>query len=165
VGQDQFLKQRINAYNNAARRAPWIGLVDLDREADCAPSLRKAWLPEPARYLCFRIAVREIEAWLMADAETLAPFLSVARSRVPRDPEASDHPKEAMVNLAQSSRRRDIRTDMVPRKESGRHVGPAYTSRLIEYAEIRWRPEVAAQHAESLARAIACLQRLIEETP
>lgn len=157
------LRQKINGYNNAARHAPWIVLVDLDREADCAPPLCEAWLPEPSPGLCFRVAVREIEAWLMADAETLAEFLGVARTRIPGHPEDSDQPKSAMVNLARSSRRRAVREDMVPREGSRRPVGPAYTSRLIEYVESRWRSEVAARHSESLRRAIACLERLIRK--
>lgn len=157
-----FLRQKINGYNNAAHRTPWIVLVDLDHDADCVPPLREEWLPEPAAKLCFRMAVREVEAWLMADAKMLAAFLGVARSRIPPDPEDSDHPKEVMVDLARRSRRRAVREDMVPREGSGRPVGPAYTSRLIEYVENQWRPQVAAEHAESLRRAIACLQRLIE---
>ncbi|MPZ19169.1 MAG: DUF4276 family protein [Luteitalea sp.] len=159
-----LLKQRINGYNNAARRSPWIVLVDLDRDAECAPPLREAWLPQTARYLCFRIAVREVEAWLMADPETLAGFLRVAIKCIPTAPEQLENPKEAMVNLARDSRRRDIRADMVPRQGSGRTVGPAYTSRLVEYVESDWRPEVAAQHAASLQGALACLRGLIETT-
>ncbi len=155
------LRQRINGYNHAARHAPWIVLVDLDHEAECAPPLCQAWLQAPAPDLCFRVAVREIEAWLMADAETLAAFLGVARSRIQARPEDSDQPKAAMVNLARRSRRRAVREDMVPREGSGRSVGPAYTSRLIEFVETCWRPVVAAQRAESLRRAIACLERLI----
>ena len=68
------LRQRIGGFNNAARQAPWLVLVDLDYDADCAPSLRDAWLPDPAPHLCFRIAIHEVEAWLMADAETLAGY-------------------------------------------------------------------------------------------
>ena len=67
-----------------------------------------------------------------------------------------------MVELARRSRRRDIRDDMVPRERSGRSVGPAYPSRLIEYVESPWRPEAAARQADSLRRAIACLQRLAD---
>ena len=158
------LRQKINGYNNAGRHAPWVVLVDLDRDADCAPPLRDAWLPQPAPHLCFRIAVRQVEAWLMADAESLAAFLSVAHSRIPSAPEDSDHSKQSMVNLARRSRRRAVREDMVPREASGRAVGPAYASRLIEYVETRRRPEVAAARAESLRRAIACIERLVEET-
>ncbi len=155
-----FLRQRIAGYNNAAQRAPWIILVDLDRDHDCAPLLCNAWLPEPARHLCFRVAVREVEAWLLSDTERLAGFLSVARGKVPPDPEVLETPKTAMVNLARASRRRAIQDDMVPREASGRQVGPAYSSRLIEFVSSYWRPEVAAARSDSLQRAIDCLKRL-----
>ena len=158
-----YLRQKINGYNNAARHAPWIVLADLDRDADCAPPVREAWFPQAAPHLCFRIAVRGIEAWLMADAETLAPFLGLVRSRITKTPEQLDNPKTEMVNLARHSLRRAVREDMVPRATSGRAVGPAYSSRLIEYVETCWRPDVAAKHAESLQKAISCLRRLVEE--
>lgn len=145
------LKERIAGYNHAARHAPWIVLVDLDREAECAP-------PAPAPQLCFRVAVRAVEAWLLADAETLADFLGVARNKVPRGPESLPAPKEALVNLARTSRRKAIRQDMVPREGSGRAVGPAYASRLIEFASSFWRPAEAAPQSDSLRRAIACLE-------
>jgi hypothetical protein len=159
-----FLRRQIHGYNNAARHLPWMVLVDLDSDAQCAPPLCEEWVPDPALYLCFRVAVREVEAWLMADADSLAGFLSVARSRIPADPEQLQNPKTELVNLARNSRRREIREDMVPRERSGRQVGPAYASRLMEYVETRWRPDLAAQRAESLRRAIDCLRRLIEES-
>jgi hypothetical protein len=156
------LRQKINGYNNAAWHAPWVVLVDLDSDADCAPVLRCKWLPAPAPGLCFRVTIRQVEAWLMADAETLATYLGVGRQTIPDQPEALPNAKAEMVNIARRSRRRDIRQDMVPRQGSGRAVGPAYTSRLIEYAERHWRPEVAAQCADSLHRAIDCLRRQVE---
>lgn len=155
------LRTRMNGFNNAARHAPWMVLVDLNGEEDCAPPLRQNWLPAPSPLLCFRVAVRQVEAWLMADAEALATYLSVARNRIPGDPESLPNAKVALVNVARRSRRTAIRQDMVPREGSGRSVGPAYTSRLIEYAETRWRPAVAAQGSDSLRGAIACLERLI----
>ena len=68
-----------------------------------------------------------------------------------------------MVNLARHSRRRELREDMIPRDRSGRLVGPAYASRLIEYVQTSWRPDVAIEHAESLNRAITCLKRIAEK--
>ena len=155
-----FLRDRIGGYNNAAHHTPWVVLIDLDTEAECAPPVRKAWLQNPAPQMCFRVVVRAIEAWLMADAERLAAFIGVARNKVPADPEGLDNPKQAMVNLARQSQRRDVRQDMVPREGSGRTGGPAYTSRLIEYATDRWRPDDAAARANSLRRALNCLRRL-----
>jgi len=159
-----FLLQKLNAYNEAARFAPWIILIDLDDDDDCAPPYRKSCLPRPAPYMCFRVAVREIESWLLADRERLAKFLSVRVSRIPLDLEKLDSPKSTMVEIARHSRRRGIREDMVPRPGSGRKVGPAYTSQLIEFAgdsKRGWRPTVAAKTSDSLNRCVRCLLRLI----
>lgn len=154
------LKDKITAFNCAAQHSPWIVLADLDSDFDCAPSLRTSWLPQPARQMCFRVAVRAVEAWLLADTEAIAAFLRVARSKVPANPEALPDPKQALVDLTMASPRRDLRADIVPRPGSGARVGPAYSSRLVEFIESHWRPQVAAQRAESLARAIRCLRRL-----
>ncbi len=135
---------------------------DIDNDADCAPSIREEWVPAPAPNLCFRIAVREVEARPMADAQTLAGYLNVGLGRIPADPETLERPKDAMVDLARRSRRNDIRKDMVPRQKSGRRVGPAYASRLIEYVRDHWQPDVAAERSESLQRAIHSLQWLVD---
>jgi hypothetical protein len=160
------LRRRLGGYNRAAHFSPWVVLVDLDQDADCAPPFRTSWLPNPAPLMCFRVAVREVEAWLLADREHLARFLSVGISRVPVDPEAVDDPKRTMIDLATLSRRRDIREDMVPRSGSGRIVGPAYTSRLIEFVvdtRAGWRPDVAASSSASLNRCLGRLRWLVEE--
>ena len=159
------LRTKINGYNNAARHAPWVVLVDLDHESDCAPDLCQVWIPARSPKLCFRVAVRQVEAWLLADRERVAGFLSVPISRIPRNPECEDNPKQVMVNLAARSRRKDIREDMVPRPGSGRAVGPAYTSRIMEFVSANgsgWRPVIAAKNSDSLKRALQCIKRLIE---
>jgi hypothetical protein len=159
-----FLLDRLTSYNHAAQFSPWVVLVDLDRDDDCAPPFRVRWLPKPAPHMCFRIVVRAVEAWLMADRERLSRFLGVRVSRLPRDPESESDPMRKLVQLAEQSRFGAIREDMVPRSRSGRAVGPAYTSRLIEFvvdAESGWRPEVAAHHSESLRRCVGRLQDLV----
>ncbi len=163
-GKAQLL-QRLSGYNQAARLAPWVVLVDLDQDAECAPQLKVSWLPNPAPRMCFRVAVREIEAWLLADRDKLAAFLSVSPSRIPLSPEEIGDPQRAMVELGRRSRRREIREDMVPRPGSGRVVGPGYTSRLIEFAadyETGWRPDAAAQVSDSLKRCLQCLYQLVQ---
>lgn len=155
-----YLKKNINAFNHAAHFFSWAVLVDLNHDAECAPLLLKQWLPNPTPYMCFRIAVREIESWILADRERVAGFLSVPLSHIPINPEELDNPKQAMVLLAKSSRRREIREDMTPRPDSHRIVGPAYTSRLIEFVEndsAGWRPDAAALLSSSL---YGCIQRL-----
>ncbi len=159
-----FLLQKVNAYNQAARFGPWVILIDLDHDADCAPPYQKSCLPHPSPLMIFRVAVREIEAWLLADRESLAKFLSVGVSRIPHDPENMNNPKSTMVEIARHSRRRDVSENMVPRAGSGRKIGPAYTSLLIEFArdpEHGWRPSVAAKSSDSLDRCMRRLEQLI----
>lgn len=148
----QSLLRRLVSFNHAARSIPWVVLIDLDRDAECAPPARANWLPDPAPLMCFRVVVRAVEAWLLADREAIASYLSVPLARIPSDPERLDDPKQALVNLARRSARREIREGLVPRPESGRQVGPTYTSHMIQYVQTTWRPEVAAQTADSLCR-------------
>ena len=159
-----FLLQKVNAYNQAARFVPWVILIDLDHAADCAPPFLQSCLPNPAPYMNFSVAVREVEAWLLADRERLSKFLSVGASRIPHNPETLDSPKLTMVEISRHSRRRDIRENMVPRAGSGRKIGPAFTSMLIEFArdpEHGWRPHVAAKSSDSLDRCMRRLEQLI----
>jgi hypothetical protein len=151
-------------YNEAAKLGPWLVLVDLNSDDICAPLARLRWLPAPANRICFRIVVREIEAWLMADRASLARFLSVPSSVVPAEPEAVDDPKERMVEIARRSRSRHVREDMVPRAGSGRSTGDAYDARLSEFARSVWDPPTAALNSDSLRRAIDCLLRLTQSS-
>lgn len=156
------LKQRISGYIRAASFTPWLVLVDLDRDHDCAPLLKSAWIggPAPAGF-CFRVAVREMEAWLLADAEAIASFLGVRPSLIPTNPETLDDPKAALVSIAAKSRRREILEAIVPHTPGGRAVGPAYSSRMIEYTLKHWRPEIASRRADSLRRTVENLRRLL----
>lgn len=157
------LRASIDGYNNAARFRPWFVLVDLDHDATCAPQLCRNWIAGKAANLCFCVAVRVVESWLLADREAIAQFLSVSPSRVPADPESESYPKQVVVDLAARSRRRSIREDMVPRPGSGRSVGPAYTSRLIEFVQSPlWRPIIAAERSQSLLRCRNCLLHLVQ---
>lgn len=158
---------RLAAYNTAARLSPWVVLIDLDRQTECAARVRVQWLPDVAPLMCFRIVVRAIEAWLLADPERLGRFLGVPQTSIPVYPETLGDPKRDLVDLARQSKRLHIREDMVPRPGSGRSVGPAYTSRLIEFVldhRAGWRPEVAAGYADSLARCLKCIRELVRRS-
>jgi len=160
AGGKARLREKINGYNRAAAHAPWIVLVDLDRAIDCAPALCTEWLPSPGAFMSFRVAVREVESWLLADRDALAHFLGVSAASVPRAPDDLDDPQQTLINLARRSRSRDIREDMVPRPGSGRSEGPAYASRMIEFASGPWRPSVAKQTSDSLLRCCQALERV-----
>ncbi|QAA75941.1 MAG: hypothetical protein BIP78_0173 [Candidatus Bipolaricaulis sibiricus] len=157
----EYLRSKITAWNKAAQRAPWLVLVDLNTQEPCAPRLVSAWLPRRAPFLCFRVAVREVEAWLLADRAGIARFLGVSERVVPADPETLRDPKATVVDLARRSRKRLIREDLVPDPRSGRREGRAYASRLASFARDHWQPRVAEGRSPSLAGAIACLRAVL----
>lgn len=159
-GGKMGLDKKLHGFNCAAAFSPWLVLRDLDHDEPCAGALVARLLPEAATRMCFRIAVRETEAWLLADRDRIAAYLSVPASLVPSEPERLDDPKQALINLARKSRKRILREDLVPLEGSTAQVGPGYLAQVSEYVSGPWRPEVAARTSQSLARCLAALHRL-----
>jgi hypothetical protein len=162
-GKDH-LRKSLGGYNQAARFAPWLVLMDLNSDAECAPALRAKLLSAEAPMMRLRIAVPEVESWLLGDRERFARFLRVPALGLPITPEAEANPKQSVVVIAQRSKRRDLREDIIPRPGSGRSEGPGYASRMIEFVLNRkrgWRPEVAAVHTDSLRRCLAALRTFV----
>lgn len=149
----------LKGFNHSAKYRPWIVVRDLDQDAACAADLVATLLPEPATWMRLRIAARAIESWLLADAESLASFLSIEMTKVPSEPDALPDPKAVLIGLARKSRRRTLVDELVPRAGSSRQVGPGYAARMAEFASSRWRPLVARTHSDSLAR---CIDRVAE---
>jgi hypothetical protein len=165
-GKDNLLR-RLPGFNSAAEFGPWFVVADLDRRPQSISVLIHKLLPEKSPLMCFKLAVLEIEAWLLADRERIADFLAIPIVRVPQDPETLDDPKQIVVDLARLSRRRDVREDMVPPTSFVGQTGPAYTSRLISFATDTisgWRPEVARKHSPSLSVSLAGLRRIIDRS-
>lgn len=153
----QWLRQQGGGYRNAARYAPWFVLVDLDRD-ECPPRLRRDWgAASDERGMCFRVAVRAVESWLLADRDGLAKFLGVARGALPDWPDATPNPKRTLIDAASRSRRGGVRDAIVPRP--GARQGPLYTAALGQFADERWDPAAAAGRSPSLA---SCRRRLAE---
>ena len=155
---------RLPNYNQAAhsRFAPWFVLVDLDNDKHvaCAPQALKIWLLQPGEGMRLRVAVRAIEAWILADTEQLANFLSGAPTRIPIEPEKEIDPKQSLVNAARFSTSRSIREGFVQRQGSGGRVGPRYADLLNTFVENSWRPDEAAKRSESLQKCIRSLRTL-----
>jgi hypothetical protein len=152
------LDQALSGYDAAAKYSPWFVLRDLDQDAPCGAALVRRLLPEPSEGMCFRIAVRSAEAWLLADRAHVAKWLAVSENLIPRDPDELDDPKAELIKLAKRSRRRVVRDDCVPSVNSGRKVGPGFVGQVIDYSRELWRPERAAERSPSLARCLRALK-------
>jgi hypothetical protein len=128
-----YLKRQIRGFNKAARGTPFLVLTDLDK-SPCPPTLVSEWLDVPMHpNLLLRVAVREVEAWLLADTEAFAKFAGLPISSVPTRPENLDDPKRALIQLVAKSPSRELRADMVPPIGSSRIQGPNYNGRLCRF--------------------------------
>jgi hypothetical protein len=150
-----YLKDRIHGLNDAAQGMPYFILVDLD-QCSCPPVLLRDWFQGRAIHgnMVFRIAVRQVEAWLLADRAGIARFLQVAQAHVPTQPESQTNAKQALVNVARRSRSRHVRQDIVPGEGMTAPQGPNYNSRLVTFVHEQWDLEAARSRADSLDRAI-----------
>jgi hypothetical protein len=158
-GGKSVVDTRLARWNEAARRSPWFVLRDLDRDAECAPELVARLLPAPAPGMCFRIAVREVDAWLLGDRRAAARWLGVSASMLPLLPEAEPDPKQALINFARRSSLADVRRDLVPRPGSSAGVGRGYLAQVVHFVQSSWRPQVAAENCPSLRACLAALRR------
>ena len=153
-----YLKKTIHGFNSASKGMPHIVLTDLDR-GGCAPELIEKWLSVPIHHnLLFRVAVREVESWVLADRDRFAKFLGIRKTLVPVNVDAIDGPKECLINLAMKSRKRELREDIVPIEGSTAKQGPDYNGRLIFFVEEFWNPYEAMHNSPSLERAIKAVE-------
>jgi hypothetical protein len=157
-----YLRNTIKGWNSAAKSIPILVLTDLDSE-ECAPTLIDNWLPVGRNpNLIFRVAVKEVEAWLLADYESLGTYLKLRSTRIIDDPEGLLDPKATLIALARASRSSELRKRLVPRRGSTAKQGPDYNACLATYVKESWDINVASQRAQSLEKT---LQRLREFTP
>lgn len=160
------LDKKLAGFNNAAARSPWFVLRDADHdEGGCAAALRESLLPtyDQQPRMCFRLAVRSLDAWLLADSESFATTFSVAVSAIPVAVEDLADPKSSLVGVCRRSRKSAIRRAMVPPAGSKGRIGPEYVTFISEYARTAWRPDIAAANAPSLARALGEIDRLVSD--
>ncbi|OGJ89502.1 MAG: hypothetical protein A2487_06340 [Candidatus Raymondbacteria bacterium RifOxyC12_full_50_8] len=145
---NSYIKQNMLAFNKAAKHFPFIILTDLDR-AICAASLIDEWIAfKKDGNLLFRIAIREAEAWLLADRKNFASFLGVSDNIIDRDPEGIDNPKEYIINLAKRSSKRNIKKDIIPQGTAS--IGRNYNTCIGEFILNSWSVDDACRHSKSL---------------
>lgn len=148
-----YIKKNIGGFNEAAKGCPFFVLTDLDT-IDCAPTLIDSWLGKSAHpNLIFRIAVREVEAWLLADIEGFSKFTGISESNFWDNAEEIADPKAELLQLIKRCRIRKIWEDILPKNEFA-VVGPNYNGRLGEFVMKYWNIDRAMKRSDSLKRAV-----------
>ena len=154
---NSYLQRRAPELNRSAAGPPYIFMfTDLDSPQNCPPQLIQSWIRAPLNSGFFlRVAVMEVESWIMADRRALARFLSIPENRIPSNPDDIDNPKEFLVSLARRSNRRRLRDQLVPAsRATTAKVGPEYNSRFSEFVRAHWDLERAAVTSPSLKRTV-----------
>jgi hypothetical protein len=151
------IKKNLAAFNNLARLKPVIVLTDLDK-ANCAVELMDEWFSGLMRHprLTFRVAVREIESWVIADRERFARFLGIQINLVPPYPDQLEDPKKTVLQLAQASPSRSLKKALLPAGRTAR-IGPGYNDVMSEFVGSKWRAGVARSNSPSLHRAMTAV--------
>ncbi|MGN8159814.1 hypothetical protein ACS8YF_14220 [Salinisphaera sp. SWV1] len=155
------LQRKLPELIRLAHSLPVILLTDLDR-GTCAPSLIASWCGRQAvpPALLFRVAIREVEAWLLADDERFATFAGVPRNKLSEAPETFVDPKQTLLNLVWRHSPTSIKDDIAVYRAGGPRQGLSYNDRLIEFVRMSWRPGEAAHRSDSLRRAFQRIQEL-----
>ncbi|MGD9583027.1 MAG: hypothetical protein AB7V26_05050 [Lysobacterales bacterium] len=127
-------------------------ITDLD-QSKCAPTLIANWLQDIAQPagLVFRVAVREIESWIIADHEGLRTLMGTRIRSLPENPDGLSDPKRTLLGIAEKAHRA-VREDLVVRRNAIASQGLGYNARLCEMVRTQWSPTRAAQRSPSLAR-------------
>ena len=162
------LRIRLPAFNHAAASGePFFVLTDLDVHAQCPGEVLPLWLRNirRSRNLIFRVAVKEVEAWLIADKGNFADFLAVDSAHLPGRIESVTDPKLEIVRLARLSTSADVMNDLVPRPGSTAEVGRLFERSLLSFAREQWNIDEAARHSRSLRRALRAIVRFKSVRP
>lgn len=157
-GGKHQLDSRLPGYNNSAKHGrPWLVLRDLDHDADCAPSLVAARLPQQESLMIFRVVVRALEAWLIADSAGMAQFLGVSEALFPTDADQVADPKALLLRIGARSSKAPA---MLPKPGVNAKVGTGYGAELRVFIASHWSIDRAAEYSDSLRRCVAALRRL-----
>lgn len=155
-----YIKKRIPSYLAASRIVPFVILLDSDKE-DCAKRMLDELVPPKSRHDGFllRIAVREVESWLIADHKGFGEFLGINPVLIERQPQTLHDAKEYLINLARKSRKREIVEGIVPQKDTSAKQGPRYNQVLQPFVRNTWNISAAAKRSESLNRALHAIKK------
>ena len=151
-----YLERKTPEFNRAANGVTVFMLTDLDSPQDCPPRLIRSWIRGALNpRFCFRVAVMEVESWVMAGRVGFAAFLSIPSHRIPSPTDDILNPKEFLVSLARRSRNTRLKEALVPTQNNKTaKTGNEYNPRLIQFVRDHWDLERAASTSPSLKRTV-----------
>lgn len=157
-----YLKSKMKNWIELSRQVPIFLITDLD-DSNCASALINNWLNGGSlnENLIFRVAVREVEAWLLADDKGIATLME-RNVKVPRDPDTLNDPKAALLRIASSASRK-IKQELVQKNGVISSQGIGYNARLILFIENEWNLDYAKENSPSLNKAVTRIKEYFQK--
>lgn len=149
-----YLRSSLHKFSKMAQREHVLLLTDLDR-LPCASALIASWtadVPLPNKLL-FRIPVREIESWLLADRQSMAELMGISEASLPPQPDELPDPKRVLLSAARNAKR-SIRSELISGRGAIASQGLGYNRILAQYVDNLWDIDRAADRSPSLRRAV-----------
>jgi Domain of unknown function (DUF4276) len=159
-GGNSYLRSNIGKFVSMCRSYSVVMMTDLDH-APCAGALLTNWLGSrtlPANFF-LRIAVQEVESWLLADPSAMERLLGDVASKIPENCDSINNPKQLVLQLARRAAR-DVRADLCADPGAMTSQGLGYNRRLCELVREEWDPIRAARRSASLQKACLRLAQL-----
>lgn len=154
-----YLRSRMESWYRMAQHQVMLVLTDLDR-ANCLVEFRDQWLATaPPANLVLRIAVREVESWVLADHVAMRELIG-AKGVLPVAPDDLADPKRALLGLAKGAPKQ-VRDDLLKVIDGNLAQGVGYNARLTAWVNSEWSPQRAAERSPSLARARSRLNEVV----
>lgn len=156
-----YIEKNISKYNQPSVRMPFFALTDLDNRPICPGRLVENWLGEstPRPHLVFRVAVNEVETWLMADRENFQNYFGIPPGNIPQDVENIPDPKQFFFNIIRrASEKGDIKRDILPTGNA--RIGPLYNEHLEQFTYRFWNINTASHNSRSLNKTIDRINEL-----
>jgi len=162
-GGNGYLKSRIGSFCEMARRGGVLVLTDLDKSL-CPEALIQDWLGQRTKppELSIRVAVREIESWLLADHRAMRDLFGVKGMPFPSSPDQLTDPKQTLLKLARKAVK-SVRQELLAQPGSIAAQGLGYNFVLVRTVRTSWAPERAAELSPSLRRSRQRLKELAEQ--
>ena len=154
-----YLRSRMSNWCQMAQFQAGVVITDLDKKP-CPIALKKDWLGglELPENLLLRIAVREVESWVLADHEGMRKLIG-PKIALPTLPDELPDPKQHLLKLAKAAPR-DVRDDLVKVDGAVAGQGIGYNARLSAWVKSVWDPARAAELSPSLHRTRLRLSEL-----
>ncbi len=150
-----YLKSKLPNLCGLSKTQPVIIFTDLD-SCECPKILIDSWfknIERPQGFL-FRVVVREIESWVLADHKAFSEYFGISQAKLPPDPDSLLDPKAALLKLVSGSRR-EIKDAMIAKKGALAIQGVGYNTILGDFIRTSWSSLRAQERSRSLKKAFS----------